>query len=934
MTAGLQLRPRDRAPGREDSVQGHSLSRWARIAGACACLLATATCHGGSIDLRRDVLPPLEILSAKPLDRDTLINVRYLAEAADDADPEVKAGLTTIFGLGQIALGEAKDGAATCARVATLKKSDFAALAAKGAPGGAANAEAIASALREAIRRTADCARSVLERGEFDHLKLSLVCEGVSRGTVAEPASPAVTNFIPAALSDPVAAAAPPSGASYNVNLSQATLLDALARASRRPGFAKVALDPDLVAFVAGIKAPLGRLDAVTNAAALDAAVDEYGLTAEEVSLGDSMRVTLVTTPSALAYGSAVLALRDGLVPGALTKAQAALRSGRKLDNTPYSLHAAGLSDALKAVQALSASIDECRATAREAVRLLATAQRSLEAPLTKSPFKMQSPELTGQIGGKAAAHKDTTARLYEGAQKNLTVCMSRLAKAYEDQARAFSVIAARCNEAYAARLTAEARFLLQCLLSGAEQMRSSTRELQESCGQMHKTCLGIQQNPEARPSGSASDLLGVVQDALKDVDGWSADLARLQTSHGYLPAAGPAWEKVLVAQLAEAGGASSSGFRQLSTDKARAAAALAEAVAADRSSVPARAALGYCDLRLQAESLERAFSRAVTRPTITAAWSTELQQLKKDSYRIALHEVTYGASPRGPELATACLRPGTSQCPDFTGAAAVSVGIDPLAKRTPVIPAAVATRWKEIAFDRAANLAGRSAFTIGDFEPEDARLWINLGQALPWLVNSVKGKMEGIPEITQEENVVVLTAPKGLVVRFSDLAARRRLDEAAGAAVGLAAAALGSGTNLSARVAAVGALGPDGSIRRVRRVTDLVRGALAAPGVEVLLVPRANEADLMLLPPDALCRLAIVLVESVDAGLPYAADPAFRRDMLHRLARAQLRFASGRIGEAVPDLADIASSAPEIYPARRLLELAAYCAGHESKGP
>jgi hypothetical protein len=131
--------------------------------------------------------------------------------------------------------------------------------------------------------------------------------------------------------------------------------------------------------------------------------------------------------------------------------------------------------------------------------------------------------------------------------------------------------------------------------------------------------------------------------------------------------------------------------------------------------------------------------------------------------------------------------------------------------------------------------------------------------------------------------------------------------------------------------VAMTGSIRADGAVKPVGGVQQKIAGAFEANGVEVVIVPKGNEADLLFVPVNQLLRLTIIVADNMDTYVKYAMDwPAdqlpkdqwqARQALLHMQA-AQLLLALGDRMGATELLAGIAESHPEIYNARRLLQL------------
>jgi hypothetical protein len=99
------------------------------------------------------------------------------------------------------------------------------------------------------------------------------------------------------------------------------------------------------------------------------------------------------------------------------------------------------------------------------------------------------------------------------------------------------------------------------------------------------------------------------------------------------------------------------------------------------------------------------------------------------------------------------------------------------------------------------------------------------------------------------------------------------------------------------------------------------VAAALTSDGVELAIVPKENEPDLLLVPADQLCRLIIVVADDFDAHLKIATKQEAER-ALQQLRVAQMQLLLGEREKPVALLQSVVATHPELYNARRLLEL------------
>jgi len=164
----------------------------------------------------------------------------------------------------------------------------------------------------------------------------------------------------------------------------------------------------------------------------------------------------------------------------------------------------------------------------------------------------------------------------------------------------------------------------------------------------------------------------------------------------------------------------------------------------------------------------------------------------------------------------------------------------------------------------------------------------------------------------------------KGLYVSFHDLWGNRGGDSA-GAALATAAYSALHGIPVRQNTAMTGAFHADGTILSVGGIYEKVMAATEADGVEVVIVPRKNEGDIGMIPADTLCRTMIVSADNIKTYLDCATDPEWGGDAPDKVRKAQLLLLTGKRDEAEPLLYEAAADMPELYTARRLLELMAF---------
>jgi len=124
--------------------------------------------------------------------------------------------------------------------------------------------------------------------------------------------------------------------------------------------------------------------------------------------------------------------------------------------------------------------------------------------------------------------------------------------------------------------------------------------------------------------------------------------------------------------------------------------------------------------------------------------------------------------------------------------------------------------------------------------------------------------------------------------------------------------------------VAMTGTFRRDGAVFGVDGIFEKIRGAATTPGIEMVIIPSESETAAMAVPMDTLCRVAIVSANDIHVYLKYATEPAFNQKPLAKLRLAQVNLLMGKKDQAVSLLLEVVADCPEIFTARRLLELIA----------
>jgi hypothetical protein len=170
------------------------------------------------------------------------------------------------------------------------------------------------------------------------------------------------------------------------------------------------------------------------------------------------------------------------------------------------------------------------------------------------------------------------------------------------------------------------------------------------------------------------------------------------------------------------------------------------------------------------------------------------------------------------------------------------------------------------------------------------------------------------------------LNGERGLKIGFHSLFAGKAGDSA-GITIALAGYSSLKQLPLRADTAMTGSIRSDGAVKAVGSVPQKISGALSSPGIERVIVPKENETDLLFLPIDELCAIAIIVADDMSTCLAYAVKSTDKSaeeadGAIQKLREAQALLLLGDPAAARKILVLIADEHPEIYTARRLLEL------------
>jgi hypothetical protein len=343
----------------------------------------------------------------------------------------------------------------------------------------------------------------------------------------------------------------------------------------------------------------------------------------------------------------------------------------------------------------------------------------------------------------------------------------------------------------------------------------------------------------------------------------------------------------------------------------------LSRAVSLDRGSFLARAGLGYAETKHIVDSSKQVFASNTAKDV--GPWVHRLESEFRAHERHGLLRAL-GRIRNLPINEEGLRQEGKVGSANGLAVTAREGGLFPISVRIePVEEKRDVVEEKKLTFDYWGDVRVREyqieslnyPISFGDYGEKDPFMFISAIEAYKWL-KSLSQTMEG------------------LKVEFHELLVGKAGDSA-GVTMAVAGHSVLNHVPIRQDVAMTGSIRSDGAVKAVGGVPNKVAGAYAAAGIELVIVPKENEPDLVFVPVDQLCRLTIVVAGDIKTYLKYAIQPTLGHisddqqeadQITKRLQEAQARLLVGEIDEAVSLLEPIRNSNREIYSARRLLEL------------
>jgi len=808
-------------------------------------------------------IPLLEKLVETPVNKTVLGELRFLAEAIENSpdNRQVKAALLAVVACGRLQAGQTEGGLAVCRKIKTdYGVSDFAGLV------DPARLETPGQPGKVSMQQVERCYRQVLENA------LAVVVNAVRQSKVAKVQASA--RIGKSEFRKPGEKAPEPKpfvAASLAEQIkrpedypmpdrSKANLFDGLVYLCRRKNL-DLSVDPEVLSMLAGLNADLPTLAAVEDFAALETLLSSHSLLLAKAEVAPNRSTAFVTAPSLWSYSSACRLLQDNDLQGAFRM----LEEGAT-DTTRFAEHAAKFKDILLTTARTRRSLNTLDRNLRGALEAYERAKTA--AGVSRPAGGLERGDGSSATGAGAAARQSL-----QRATRQVEEIKIEFENAVRSIGEANLSVVERFNEAVEARLYAEASYILEYLVD--------TRRLADEMAQAFTDA--DKKFKVAIPWSTKVDVPEDIQAAramLKDA---------VKSAAARVDAARP----IVNSNPAKAAEQFSAAFHQ------------------DRVNLAARVGMGHCAVRRHTAVLADVFENNWADDGLAARLAGENRNRRRDGFLRAMNFVTYGSIPL----------PVEGEGEDKQAAAGISLAAAPGAVLTLTVrldqrrrsagrrqPARTDPYWKNLRLARVdeSDLLAQG-ISFSNQEKTDPRLSAAALDVLKWLKWSHEKAMRN----------------KGMHIEFA-LPDGPAPDDSLGLAAALGGYSCISNAPLRPDVASTGALQPDGALRSAGAAYDGLSAAARADRIELLLAPRSAEPELLFVPLDYLCLVVIISADQIGVLKNYAFDPTYRGEAIDRLREAQALTLLGQHESALPILQDIAARYPEIYTARRLLELMA----------
>lgn len=679
-------------------------------------------------------------------------------------------------------------------------------------------------------------------------------------------------------------------------------LLDALAQISLDRNI-RIAIDPDVISVAGSIRVKPADLTILADPGKRYDWLGKRGFVIRScpISARDTNCVDLVTTESIWAYSRASQQLRNGQLAKALQSLETA-----RIDDSEFGRHCLALSNLLRDLIAQQAEANDLAMKIRRNLADCGTYQKA--AQMYSRGVEMSGESVSSRRVGDHTVQEAMAKSNYEQALKTMRAVCADMETFKRKVITCGSDLSKRYTGAYDANLHTEAKFLVDGYIESISSLRMLYAEI-ERTGLLTDVKTARYYGME-EPMGSCA----------RDAREFGKDL--VEVPEGVRRSQGEVDEWVKVSSGQADGICLDAATRD---EIVRGTAASGRSLVYDRGNLLARAAAGYFRMQLHGRMLRDLLKGENDGSARLQALTREFASGKKNGMFCAAREVggqTAVAHAIAGNLGKIGLASGlfVMDFEDRGEILPVSVQIKPIThttfSRTVSVQGNTGVVTPHVGVWETWGASVRSSYEVSsknvvweDYGDKDSDMRIAANETYLWLCNA-------FPRNMQEQ---------AIHITFHHLKEGKSGDSA-GVAMATAAYSSISNRPVRADVAITGSIRSDGSVLGVGGIFEKIRGSAAAPLVEIVVIPRANEGDAMLVPLDDMCRITVISADDIATYLNYATDKAYRQPALMRLRKAQIHLLTGRRDLAEPLLLEVAAECPENFTARRLLELIAFC--------
>jgi len=553
---------------------------------------------------------------------------------------------------------------------------------------------------------------------------------------------------------------------------------------------------------------------------------------------------------------------------------QAYMSLNTSADNSEFGVQIAGLKGALQKILQRNQAITE---TEKEFKAALERLHQALSAVANAKAFARN----IHSVGGNAEQMMAMRAELEEHrAEESLNTTWNQILKFNDTIFNDDEVLISRFKEAYAEELLIESNMILNHLVDGLTRM---------------KTLLALAAGERVAHSTPKFDEI-------------TTEIRDFQTEFRR--------------NIDSAEGTVRGAIAALDFNADRAGELFIAAHAIDKSSLFACAGLGLCKIEKHTEALRQILSRT-TATSLSLAKDHLIHDLQLQQKYQMLEVLSALSTTNAPEpFCCKSVKIGSAKGlavqQDKGAIFGISATIASVSKKNPSEEQKEGGYWARLTQRLRANEGADEPIEFGDYGLKDIFIAVSAVQALKW--------MRFIdPDMT--------TSNLGLKIEFHNLFNPKGGDSAG---VTMAICAYSSLKMLGLRqdLAMTGSIRADGAIKAVGGVPEKIEGANVDLGVETILVPQENRVNLVAVPIDVLCRMALVTLQDIRDYINFstiqpptapAAEIKARNDLQKAIVKLRIAQALLLLGEHTVSrtlLDELTVDHPEIYNASRLLEL------------